>query len=103
MCVRACVCVCACRSVCVSGCLHRAAIPTILYSCGPNRRQTRFGLGPRVSTRVLRRIGFAVPSTPVQSQRSLQAVAALSIALVSMGEELGADMSIRQFDHMLQV
>jgi hypothetical protein len=32
-----------------------------------------------------------------------QAVAALSIALVSMGEELGADMSIRQFDHMLQV
>jgi hypothetical protein len=34
---------------------------------------------------------------------SLQAVAALSIALVSMGEELGADMSIRQFDHMLQV
>ena len=32
----------------------------------------------------------------------LQAVAALGIALISMGEEMGADMSTRSFEHMLQ-
>lgn len=41
-------------------------------------------------------------SDHLDDKNAHQAVAALSIALVSMGEELGADMSIRQFDHMLQ-
>jgi 26S proteasome regulatory subunit N1 len=32
----------------------------------------------------------------------VQAVAALGIALISMGEEVGAEMSSRSFEHMLQ-
>lgn len=38
----------------------------------------------------------------LEENNSHQAVAALGIALVAMGEEMGADMSARSFEHMLQ-
>ena len=38
----------------------------------------------------------------LEDNNAHQAVAALGIALISMGEEMGADMSSRSFEHMLQ-
>eukprot|EP01103_Thecamoeba_quadrilineata_P019196 TRINITY_DN766_c0_g4_i1.p1 TRINITY_DN766_c0_g4~~TRINITY_DN766_c0_g4_i1.p1 ORF type:complete len:865 (-),score=217.23 TRINITY_DN766_c0_g4_i1:30-2624(-) len=38
----------------------------------------------------------------LEKDNSFQAVAVLGIALISMGEDIGAEMSLRTFDHLLQ-
>lgn len=38
----------------------------------------------------------------LEEKNGFQAVAVLGIAMIAMGEEIGADMAIRSFDHLLQ-
>jgi 26S proteasome regulatory subunit N1 len=38
----------------------------------------------------------------LEDKNSHQAVAVLGIALIAMAEEIGADMAIRSYDHLLQ-
>jgi hypothetical protein len=39
----------------------------------------------------------------LEKDNSFQAIAVLGISLIAMGEELGSEMSLRTFDHLLQV